>query len=302
MAKDNNKRSDLEVRGMTLKKVLLLAVCFVFIASVPVMAKSFDLVLLHGLTNKHAWSDSFLNTVAATWGSGNVYVIYTNESTRVWIRSINGRTIYFCGENDFSAGDDYIWTQASLMRTKIVKLQQYYGLSAKFNVIAHSMGGLVTRYYAWQYPYTVAGLVTLGTPHHGSSLANTADFLFLDWFLGAQQAMEHLKPYWVKNTFNKTLAPIMTTPLADGQKLWTIVGDADGWDCWGWGGELFAGWPILGTLEGDNDGLVSHQSAMLSGIDNHNGDANTLAFFWSYDHYDVVRESSVATKAASVLR
>jgi len=284
------------------KKIVMWAIGILLLSTSFAYAKQFDLVLLHGLTNKHAWSDSFLSKCAELWGSGNVYVIYTNESTRVWTRTINSRVIYFCGENDFTAGDEYIWDQSALMRTKIVKLQNYYGLSAKFNVIAHSMGGLVARYYAWQYPNTLAGLVTLGTPHYGSSLADTADFLFLDWFIGANEAMQHLKPSWVKNYFNKTYAPINTTPLADGQKLWTIIGDADGWDCWGWGGELFAGWPVLGVIEGDNDGLVSHQSAMLSGIDNHNGDANTLAFFWSYDHMDLVREASVATKAASVLR
>jgi len=284
------------------KKVLLMAVSLFLLSTATLYAKSFDLVLLHGLTNKHAWSDSFLSKCAELWGTGNVYVIYTNESTRVWIRTINGRGGYFCGENDFSAGDDYIWDQSALMRTKIVKLQGSYGLSAKFNVIAHSMGGLVSRYYAWQYPNTVAGLVTLGTPHHGSSLAVAADFMFLSYFVGAAHAMDHLKPAWVNGTFNNSLAPINTTPLADAQKVWTIVGDADGWDCFGWGGELFAGWPILGAWEGDNDGLVSHGSAMLSGVDNHSGDANTLGFFWSYDHMDLVQNADVATLAATKLR
>jgi hypothetical protein len=41
---------------------------------------------------------------------------------------------------------------------------------------------------------------------------------------------------------------------------------------------------------------------MLSGVDNHNGDSNTLAFFWGNDHYDLVRDSAVAAKAATVLR
>jgi hypothetical protein len=63
-----------------------------------------------------------------------------------------------------------------------------------------------------------------------------------------------------------------------------------------------AGWPILGVAEGDNDGLVSHQSAMLSGVDNHNGDANTAGFFWSYDHKELVEKADVATLAASKLR
>jgi len=283
------------------KKIMLLVICGLLLSAGPLCAKSFDLVLLHGLTNKHAWSDSFLSKCAEIWGSGNVYVIYTNSSTRYWTRTINSRVIRFCGENNFDAGDEYIWDQSAFMRTKIVKLQGSYGLSAKFDVIAHSMGGLVSRYYAKQYPNTMAGLVTLGTPHHGSSLATAADFMFLDWFIGAQEAMQHLKPAWVNGSFNTSYAPINSTPL-DGQKLWTIVGDADGYDCWGWGGELFAGWPILLAATGDNDGLVAHQSAMLSNVDNHNGDANTLAFFWSDDHNDLVRDSAVAAKAATVLR
>ncbi len=284
------------------KKIIFLALCTLLLSTTTLFAKSFDLVLLHGCTNKHQWSDAFLSKCAEIWGSNNVYVIYTNSSTRYWTRTINGRVIRFCGENNFTAGDGYVWDQSSLMRTKILLLQASYGLDAKFNVIAHSMGGLVARYYAKQYPNTMAGLVTLGTPHHGSALATAADFGFLGWFVGADKAVQHLTPSWVKGTFNTTLAPINSTPLADGQKVWTIVGDADGWDCYGWGGELFAGWPILGILEGDNDGLVSHQSAMLSGIDNHNGDANTLAFFWSYDHKELVEKDDVATKAASVLR
>lgn len=277
------------------RKIFILGVCIFLLSTVSALAKTYDLVLVHGLTNKHHWSDSFLSKCAEKWGSGNVYVIYTNESTRVWTRSINGRTIYFCGENDFSAGDEYIWDQAALMRTKIVKLQGYYGLSAKFNIIAHSMGGLVSRYYVWAYPNTVAGLVTLGTPHLGSSLADAADFLFLDWFIGAGEAMQHLKPSFVKNQFNTYIAPVAGMPFADGGKMYTITGDADGWDCWGWGGELFAGWPVLGVIEGDNDGLVSHNASKIAG-------ATDVATFWSYDHYDLVQQSSVADKAEDYLR
>lgn len=287
-----------------MKKILVLAVFFFFLSSIPILAKTYDVVLLHGCTNKHQWGDTFLDKIAQNWGSGNVYVIYTNSSERVWTRTINGRTIYFCGEDDFSAGDGFVWDQSYLMRIKILKLQTIYGLSAKFNVIAHSMGGLVVRYYAWHYPNTVAGIVTLGTPHHGSSLATAVDFLFLSWFAGAEDAVQHLIPAWVNGSLNPSngYAPIVGTPLADGGQLKTITGDADGYDCWGWGGELFAGWPILGILEGDNDGLVSHQSSMLSGVDNHNGDATSCGIFWSYDHMDLVKKADVAQCAANNLR
>ncbi len=76
-----------------MKKITLLAAGVILMASIAASAKTYDLVLLHGLTNKHHWSDAFLSKCAEKWGSKNVYVIYTNESTRVWTRSIGGRTI-----------------------------------------------------------------------------------------------------------------------------------------------------------------------------------------------------------------
>ena len=125
-------------------------------------AKQYDLVLVHGLANKHKWSSSFLTELANTWGSGNIYVIYTNTSTNVYTKSYNGRTVTFIGKNDYKAGKDYIQKQAQNMDAKINILKNHYGLSNKFNIIAHSMGGLVSRYYAYYRPNTVAGIVTLG--------------------------------------------------------------------------------------------------------------------------------------------
>ncbi|HNR87796.1 MAG TPA: alpha/beta fold hydrolase [Spirochaetota bacterium] len=276
-----------------MKKILIITMAIFMMATVAASAKTYDLVLVHGLTNKHQWSDAFLDKVASIWGSGNVYVIYTNESTRVWTRSINGRTIYFCGENDFSAGDDTIYDQATLMRTKITKLNSSYGLSAKFNVIAHSMGGLVSRCYIKRFPNTVAGLVTLGTPHQGSPLANVA--AWLSFFIGAEAAANQLKPAYVKNTFNPAY-PVVGAPLADSGKIYTIGGDGDGWDCWGWGGELQLGWDTLTTVYWkDSDGAVARGDEQISG-------ATHVATFWSYDHMELVTKADVATKAAAYLR
>ncbi|MCX7679287.1 MAG: alpha/beta fold hydrolase [Spirochaetes bacterium] len=279
-----------------MKKFFMIIFAFlgIYVAALSIAeAKTYDLVLLHGLTNKHQWSDAFLNEVAAIWGSGNVYVIYTNESTRVWTRTINGRVIYFCGENDFSAGDDAIYTQASLMRTKILLLQQSYGLSGKFNIIAHSMGGLVSRCYIGRFPYTVAGLVTLGTPHKGSPLANVGKWLA--FFIGATAATQQLTPNYVNNTFNPAY-PVSSAPLADGGKIYTIGGDADGYDCWGWGGELQVGWDILTVVYWrDSDGAVARGDEQISG-------ATHICTFWDYDHLELVTKADVATKAAAYLR
>lgn len=276
-----------------MKKLIILVVGFILMASIAASAKTYDLVLIHGLTNKHQWSDAFLDKVASIWGSGNVYVIYTNDSTRVWTRSIGGRTIYFCGENDFSAGDDTIYDQATLMRTKIVKLNQSYGLSTKFNIIAHSMGGLVSRCYIKRFPYTVAGLVTLGTPHKGSPLADSGQWIA--FFVGATAATQQLRPSYVNNTFNPAY-PVSGAPLADSGKIYTIGGDGDGWDCWGWAGELQVGWDILSTVYWrDSDGAVARGDEQISG-------ATHITTFWSYDHMELVQKADVASTAASYLR
>ncbi len=257
-------------------------------------AKQYDLVLVHGLANKHKWSSSFLTELANTWGSGNVYVIYTNTSTNISTKSYNGRTVTFIGKNDYKAGKDYIQKQAQNMDAKINILKSQYGLSNRFNIIAHSMGGLVSRYYAYYRPNTVAGIVTLGTPNHGSPLADNFNWL-ANYFLDAKDATDHLRPSYLKNTFNPQY-PAGSAPLYAGGRIYTIRGDCDGYDCWGWGGELAVGWDWMTIFHWtDSDGLVPKNNVKISG-------AIHLADFWSYDHEDLVQKSSVARKAASVLR
>jgi len=46
--------------------------------------------------------------------------------------------------------------------------------SEKVNIIAHSKGGLDSRYLIWRYDYgdKIASLTTISTPHHGAELAD----------------------------------------------------------------------------------------------------------------------------------
>lgn len=274
-----------------MKKFSLIAITVFIMLGITSYASAYDLVLVHGLTNKYQWSDSFLDKCLQKYGSGNVYAIYTNTSTRVWTRTINGRTMRYCGENDYSAGDTSVATQASRMRTKTQLLQSSYGLSTKFKIIAHSMGGLVSRRYIYNNPNTVAGLVTLGTPHQGSALAYQGDWV--DFFIGADAAVDNLKPSWVQGTFNVQYpAP---GPMADNGKIYTIGGDADGWDAWGWAGELSIGWTLLSTLYWtDSDGGVPRDADRISG-------STFICRFWSYDHKELVTKSAVADKALQYL-
>jgi len=281
-----------------LKGIRFLAIAFVLFAVIlpgnaDASGKQYDLVLVHGLTNKHQWSDSFLRTLVNEWGSGNVYVIYTNESMQVQTRNFDGKTVTFIGRNDFTAGDDSVAEQARMMAEKIDVLQRDHGLSPQFNIIAHSMGGLVSRQYIYDHPHTVAGLVTLGTPHHGSPLAT--DFDWISFFIGAEAAMDNLRPDWVEN-FNQQY-PVTGAPFYNGGKMYTIRGDSDG-KIWEWGamGELYVGWHTLHEKHGtDSDGLVPRESAVIEG-------AEHIADFPDYHHMDLVTKGEVAKKAAEVLR
>lgn len=280
--------------------ILLAAVlCLPGIAS----AKLYDLVLVHGLINKYKWSDAFLDEMARSWGSYHVYVVYTNTyndpvtgvdyctSTRVWTRVINGRTITFIGENDGTAGTSYVEVQAQCLDEKIQILQQSYGLSATLNLVGHSMGGLTSRRYIYRRPSTVAGLVTLGTPHHGSELAD--DYQWTSYFLGAEHAISNLRPSWADGQFNPAY-PVSGAPLYDNGKVYTIQGDADGYDSIA--PELNLGQQHLMANYGkDSDGMVPHASTRITG-------ATHLADYLNDDHLELVWQAAIATKAASVLR
>ncbi len=253
--------------------------------------KKYDLVLVHGLANKHRWGDAFIETCLNIWGSGNVYVVYTNESKRVWTRTIHGKELICIGEDDHSAGKESIEVQAERLAKALALLEKEHGLSSRFSIIAHSMGGLVTRYYIYKNPGRVAGLVTLGTPHHGSPLADS--FSWTGKFIGAGAAIDNLRPDFVE-AFNR-LYPATGAPLHKNGRIYTIRGRCPKGACFGWGGELHLGWNIMRTVNHtDSDGLVPTASAVIEGTD-HLGD------FDDFDHYELVQEPEVALTAARPL-
>ncbi len=80
----------------------------------------------------------------------------------------NGATIYYGGQE--SAGD--VKTCAMQLKKTIVRILEETG-SEKVNIIAHSKGGLDSRYCVSMLgmaPY-VASLTTMNTPHHGCEFA-----------------------------------------------------------------------------------------------------------------------------------
>jgi triacylglycerol lipase len=142
----------------------------------------------------------------------------------------------------------------------------------KVNLIGHSMGGLDCRYMVSSLGFAdrVASVTTVGTPHHGSSVA--------DVIIG-------LIPGFVAAPLNAAIQTLLGWDLLhQGQELTTVFADQTfnpanpddprvsyfSWtgtaDPLGLGGDsiielaLDPTWMLLDNLEGPNDGLVSVKS------------------------------------------
>jgi triacylglycerol lipase len=81
----------------------------------------------------------------------------------------NGIKVFF-GNTDSWGGYE---SNAELLKATIDKVLEETN-SEKVNIIAHSKGGIDSRYFIWKYDYgdKVASLTTISTPHHGSEIAD----------------------------------------------------------------------------------------------------------------------------------
>jgi len=104
----------------------------------------------------------------------------------------------------------------------------------KFHLIGHSMGGLVMRCYAQRFESArrVSGLVTLGSPHHGSLWAWTqptpggrdmrAGSALLKDLKANDHRLAHLKPLSVWTPFDLMILPSTSSlwPAAQNDLVW----------------------------------------------------------------------------------
>jgi triacylglycerol lipase len=76
----------------------------------------------------------------------------------------------FMGNTDSWGGYE---SNAEMLKETIDKVLEETN-SEKVNIIAHSKGGIDSRYLIWRYDYgdKVASLTTISTPHHGSEIAD----------------------------------------------------------------------------------------------------------------------------------
>jgi triacylglycerol lipase len=94
-------------------------------------------------------------------------------------------------------GDTDAWgtieSNAGLLKAAIDKILEETG-KEKVNIIAHSKGGLDSRYFIWKYDYgdKVASLTTISTPHHGSVVADLVQTLKTLHTRAAKRSLEEL--------------------------------------------------------------------------------------------------------------
>lgn len=76
----------------------------------------------------------------------------------------------FLGNTDAWGGYD---SNAEILKNTVDAVLRETG-AEKVNIIAHSKGGLDSRYFIWKYHYggRVASLTTIATPHHGAEIAD----------------------------------------------------------------------------------------------------------------------------------
>jgi len=164
-------------------------------------------------------------------------------------------------------------SNSEILKGTIDKVLQETG-SEKVNIIAHSKGGLDSRYTIWKHNYgkAVASLTTICTPHHGTEIA---DLIFQQKIIHTKNAKKILKTFgeWYGDTnpdmynvnyqlttynmkdFNEK---VIMDPNVYYQSVYTTMRNAFD-DLL-----VFNSYLYIKKISGPNDGVVSEKSASWS--------------------------------------
>jgi triacylglycerol lipase len=206
---------------------------------------------------------------------------------------------YFRGIGEFLKSKGYVVSAPALSpmascAERAAELAQFVRTNhpgEKVHLFAHSMGGLDSRYAISRLGLAdrVATLTTVGTPHQGSPVAST----------GVRRLEAFVKPYlaWWKVPHG-AFYDLMTekcqefndqVPDHPDVKYYAIAGRCDG----AWlGPEWWLTYGIVRASEGQNDGVVSIQSAK------HHYDYEV----WESDHLSLVNWPNSRAIAQGVWR
>lgn len=151
--------------AVALSTALVLSVTGVSVAATPAQAVTQDPVVI----------------VAGTFAGQSVAsIFYAPLAARI---RADGRQAYIFGLPQSGLGDAR--NAAAQLNSFVDSVRAVTG-SAKVDLIGHSQGGMVSRYYIKNLggQYEVDSLVSLGAVHYGTSLANLAKLLGLGSCLG----------------------------------------------------------------------------------------------------------------------
>jgi len=161
-------------------------------------------------------------------------------------------------------------SNASLLKATVDRVL-YETKSERVNIIAHSKGGIDSRYFIWKYNYgdRVASLTTISTPHRG---AEVADAIFDERRTFARRMIERLAFIGVLygdanpdignaiyHLTTKRMAEFNKTVLMDErvhfQSIYSVMENPTD--------DLFyaLSYAFINNISGPNDGLVSEKSA-----------------------------------------
>ena len=243
-----------------MKKCRILAVCFLVIAaahsifsqepaanSEPVLLK-YPVVLVHGIiAHDRGRVVFFWGRIPKILGKSGVQVFFGN--TDAW------------GSYE---------SNAAILKTTIEKILRETN-SEKVNIIAHSKGGIDSRYLIWKYDFgdKVASLTTISTPHHGAEIADmlykqdiihsnimkrtlrifgeTSGDINPDMYnVNFQLTTERMREFNEKvirddRVYYQSMYTVMNNPFDDSM--------------------FFSSYRYIKNISGDNDGVVSEYSA-----------------------------------------
>ncbi|MCL2264447.1 MAG: hypothetical protein FWC22_00260 [Treponema sp.] len=177
----------------------------------------------------------------------------------------------FLGNTDAWGGYD---TNAGILKNTVDDVFNKTN-SDKINIIAHSKGGIDSRYLIWKYGYgdKVASLTTISTPHHGAELA---DLIFMQKIVHTRASKKALhifgRLYGDTNPNLYNLNHQLTTEKMEEfnkkvimdervyyQSIYTTMHNALD-DLM-----FFFSYKYIKSISGANDGVVSEKSAKWSG-------------------------------------
>jgi len=239
----------------------------------------YPVVLAHGM----GASAEILGIVDYWW---DIPGALRDEGCKVYVTSVNGM--------------DSTANKAAAFKTQFLQILSISGAS-KANIIGHSHGTIYTRYAISNLGLAskVASYTSIAGPHRGSVIADviigivpdslewlvgdTLDFVY-GWVFGdtnpnsLQNGYDLTRSYMI-STFNPN------TPNVPGiyyqswaAKIKMMAIDARNW-------YFIATWPILLAYEGDNDGLVSVNSAKWG---NFRGVEDASWYSAGCDHLNIV--------------